>query len=389
MTDAIFGPSYEAFFLTTVVGTKLMLRDSLWSKRTKPEKRGILEKRISFWITNTVLPTITYIRQKHEIPAFATEAISDLQVFEKKDRSAVDLHLLMLTGASKQITEVTRKGDMDQEQAGKWLSLMRLTRGSDMFDAASQSVQCSFSRILDNLSGAHQRGQRQDAESSTKYPFFYPKSLYILVAYMVYFYTRSSVPGRVKHVTRFAIDIENKKMLEWEHLSGKLFDKIFKFRSHGLQRTDTEKVDDVHDVHFSVIDLPYKVLHQEIKEKGLPNVTELHRVLMRNMSSKICSIISTSTASFDDDEWYEQQTKVDEWTFLCAQAFENGEVNKKTLQGREKVLKNYILYRSSKKPYKPRCPDKFDRDIFIMGQVSSLYWRHFTQTGRAAQEFMI
>ena len=386
-TDAILGPFPEAFFFTSLMGTKLMLRDSRWSKRTQPENLARLQRRISFWFEKSVKPTFNVIAKNHKIPKFARKVVEAFKGYDKKDRSAVDLHVALLTSASEHIFDACQGdlGSQTVEKARTWFNLMQSTSNCRIVKRASSTVKSEFGRILQKHQEDNLHGQSWNAESCTEYPFFDPESLFILVAYMVYLYTKSSEPSRFSSKTKYAVEIEKKRMLDWENLSGEMFEHFFSVMSHGLHKTDTEEVANVQDVCFSLINLPYKDLHQYLQKHDVPSVSGLHSRVMGEFTSIFSTIAASS--QFGDDYYVQKQMAL--WTQVCANATSHAKMVKKTLQNREKVFMHSIRHRKCKKAYKPRSTYTFERDIFIMGHHSSLHWTHCTLQGRSARKYIV
>ena len=75
MKSDILGPNHEALFLVSVMGTKMMLRFWEWSGKSDPKKMSLLEKRISTWSQEVVVPELDEMVKNHKMPDFASEVV--------------------------------------------------------------------------------------------------------------------------------------------------------------------------------------------------------------------------------------------------------------------------------------------------------------------------
>lgn len=385
MKGDILGPNHEALFLASVMGTKMMLRSCEWSGEKDPKKMGLLEKRISIWSQEVVVPELDEIVKKHKMPDFASEVVN---TSDFASRPAL-LHTRLLINASKHLIELCRSGlgAKTMEKIKDWFGMMETTSRSRLCKLPPGSVETKITDVINDFRrfeiDSESLGESDANEDHPEYPYFDPHSLYIQVAYMVYFYTNSSEIARPPSTS---VGLGKKRtsrtfMYDWESLSGELFDQIFGIYTHGLHITDAPVT---RDYPFSLIQFPYKELREHVTAKGVPSVDFLHNTVMCTMSSKIADISTLQPSS--RGRWRNQ---IYQWTILCARATSKGlRFSKSIGQKREKVYRNYIKGRGTK-PYKARCPDYFERDIHIMGKLSSLYYLHFDPVGKVAKQFMI
>ena len=377
--DDILGLNFEGLFLATVMGTKLMLRSLRWSGEGDSKKLGPLQKGISVWSQKVIIPGLDEIVNQHDTPLFAREVLRKC-AFSRP----YNLHILLLMNASKHLMDLCESGLGPQTmvKVRDWFGMMKKTTESQLCKQTSRHVTNEFNRAVRDFSHFHIEESYDDI-GHPEYPYFDPHGLYIQVAYMVYFYTTSNEVARPPSTkVGFNKIMDEQLMCEWELHSGELFDEIFMIYTHGLHITDQPVTK---DYHFSLIKLPYKELRELVDEDKVPSVLELHQLVMRTMSSKLHDISSSQPSS--RGRWRYQTTN---WTRMCAHATALGkEVTKSKIQNREKVHKNYIKYRKSTKTYAPRDPDFFERDIHIMGGLSSLFYLYFDPVGREAQSYMV
>lgn len=387
MKDDILGPNHEALFLASVMGAKMMLRSRGWSGESDPQKLGLLEKRISVWSQEVIIRELDVIVKKHKMPEFASEVVKNSDF-----TSPALLHMRLLINASKHLIELchTGLGTQTMKKMEDWFGMMKTTRNSRLCDLCPQSVKNDINHVIRDFRHFEFASDSDANTGRPEYPYFDPHSLYIQVAYMVYFYTNSNEKARPPCTTVGAkTHMRKKLMYDWEYLSGELFDGIFGIYSHGLHIAD-EPVTTDH--HFSSIKLPYTELRNLVmgdddnpNPDGVPSVLELHNTVMRTMSCKLVDISTLQPSS--RGRWRNQ---IYQWTMLCAKATSNGvKISKSKTQNRESVLRNYVKSRTSTKPYTPRCPDYFERDIHIMGPLSSLYYTNFDPVGKVAKQFII
>ena len=384
MKPDILGPNHEAFFLVSVMGTKMMLRSWDWSGQSDPKKMSLLEKRISTWSQEVVVPELDEMVKKHEIPDFASEVVN-----ASSFTPPALLHTRLLVNASKHLIERCRSGlgAKTMEKIEEWFGMMATTSSSRLCELPPGSVETKITDVIhdfrDFMIDNESLGESDANKDHPEHPYFDPHSLYIQVAYMVYFYTNSREIARPPSTSVGLGKTRTNRnfMYRWESLSGELFDEIFEIFGHGLHVADAPVT---RDYHFSLIKLPYMELREHVMAKGVPSVDVVHKMVMCTLSSKISDIATLQPSS--RARWRFQTSR---WTVLCAKATSKGlKFSKSTGRNREKVLKNYIK-RSGAKPYKPRSPDYFERDIHVMGKLSSLYYLHFDPEGKVAKQFVI
>ena len=380
----ILGPNHEALFLVSVMGTKMMLRSWEWSGVSDPKKMSLLEKRMSTWSQEVVVPELDEMVKNHKMPDFASEVVNTSSF-----PSPALLHTRLLTNASKHLIELCRSGlgAKTMEKIKDWFRMMETTSSSRLCELPPRSVETKITDVIHDFRqfeiNNESLGESGANNDHPEYPYFDPHSLYIQVAYMVYFYTNSREIARPPSTSVGLRKTRTSRnfMYDWESLSGELFDQIFKIYTHGLHIADAPVT---RDYHFSLIKLPYTKLRKHVMAKGVPSVDVLHNMVMCTLSSKMSDISTKHPSS--KAKWRIQTYR---WTMLCAKATSKGlKFSKSTGRNREKVLKNYIKC-SGTKPYKPRSPDYFERDIHIMGKMSSLYYLHFDPVGKVAKQFMI
>lgn len=382
MKGDILGPNHEALFLACVMGTKMMLRSCEWSGESDTKKMGLLEKRISTWSQEVVVPELDEIVRKHKMPDFASEVVNTPDF----SSNPALLHTRLLINASKHLIELCRSGlgAKTMEKIQDWFGMMETTSRSRLCKLPSQSAETKITDVINDFRQFEiDSDSLGDWQDHPEYPYFDPHSLYIQVAYMVYFYTNSREVARPPSTSVGLGKTRTSRtlMYDWETLSGELFDEIFGIYTHGLHIADAPVTS---DYCFSLIKLPYVELRNHVTDKGVPSVDFLHKMVMCKMTSKIADISTLQPSS--RGRWRNQ---ICQWTVLCANATSKAlQFSKSIGRKREKVLRNYIKYRGTK-PYKPKCPDYFERDIHIMGQLSSLYYLHFDPVGKDAKQFII
>lgn len=385
MKSNILGPNHEALFLVSVMGTKIMLRSWKWSGKSDAKKMSLLEKRISAWSREVVVPELDEIVKNHKMPDFAREVVKT----SSDPPSPALLHTRLLINASKHLIELCRSGlgAKTIEKIKEWFGVMATTSSSRLCELPPGSEETKITNVIHDFRQFEIHNESLGESGANKdhpeYPYFDPHSLYIQVAYMVYFYTNSREIARPPFTSVGSVQTPTRRnfMYDWESLSGELFDQIFRICTHGLHIAD-EHVK--RDYHFSLIKLPYTELREHVMAKGVPSVDVLHNMVMCTLSSKMSDISTLQPSS--RVRW---RIQTYQWTMLCAKATSKGlKFSKSTGQNREKALKNYIKC-SGTKPYKPRCPDYFERDIHIMGKLSSLYYLHFDPVGKVAKPFVI
>ena len=345
---------------------------------------SLLEKRISTWSQEVVIPELDEMAKNHKMPDFASEVVNTSSF-----ASPALLHRHLLINASKHLIELCRSGlgVKTMKKIKDWFSMMETTSSSRLCELPPRSVETKIIDVIHDFRrfeiDNELLGESGANNDHPEYPYFDPHSLNIQVAYMVYFYTNSREIARPPSTS---VGLGKRRtsrnfMYDWESSSGELFDQIFGIYTHGLHIAD-EPV--TRDYHFSLIKLPYTKLREHVMDKGVPSVDKLHNMVMCTLSSKMSDISTLQPSS--RVRWRNQTYR---WTMLYAKATSKGlKFSKSSGQNREKVLKNYIKC-SGTKPYKSRSPDYFERDIHIMGELSSLYYLHFDEVGKATKQFMI
>jgi hypothetical protein len=376
--DDIMDIDVEGIFLSCIVGTKLMLsNENSWSGNRDPLVSGNLVKRVSIWHKYSLTPAMKDISEKHEVPLFAKQVV---QEFLKGNPHPVSLHIHLLCNASKHIEIQCEQGVglNTSRRVKKWIKMMKKTKESVLFDNASEEVKTKFSQSLQRLDWSVRNGPRTEEE----HPFFNHEVLFIKVAHMVYFYVRSNEDKRIPHTIYATVTVDEREMGIWENLSGILLEKILKTNSHVLGVTDESTVAILPFTH--IIELPYQELKEEIMENRIPAVDKLHKCVMTAM----CSALQKITVEYDLQLVDQLEDQLNDLRDLFATAHANNEYAKKVSNNREKNRRSDLRKQNKQRTYTPRDPTFFQRDIFIMGNLSA-YYKVCTPIGRAAKLFRI
>ena len=417
MTDIITAFNPDALFFASAFATRLMTRVKDWDLEDDIVRIGFLAKRISLW-DHATRKVYDRMASDHNIPPFAKKV---MDFVSDNNENAIDLHIKLLTSATR---EIRRQGDDnqygtgDQKKFREWYAIMRQTKDSLLYERASNEEKSKFetevSRLELNIDPpAELLGPRDVA------PLFDPQSLFIYVAHLVYYYTKSTEEGRLPS-TKFAKSVM--RMKEWESCSGFLIGQVFSATDQGLWQTNGESNDEEDDVEeydrggeeqgedggdkegdveeydrggeeqgedggdnegddeeddeddVNIFQgLPYHELEEQmcLDELHLPSIFGLHtRVL--NKFNAIWTERAHQSLPVNDP----QRRLLNRFSELCDMTTDYFNLYEKTLLNREKTTRHSIKNRKRDangelKEYSPRRPmNGFQRDIFIMGTGS-------------------
>lgn len=365
---------------------------SYWSGARDQVKYGNLSKRVSLWHMHAFRPGMRDLATIHSPPKFARDVLSGKGVDWRVEGSASRLHLFLLLSASKQIIasvgadEEVGVGPLTCRGVQQWFHMMGITKRSELYANAqvTRSFDAEFQYILDEGRMATEYSEAGDAE----HPYFNPEALFLRVAHLVYFYTKSEEQGRLPFTTNIEqmVEITQEKMEEWEYFSGELISEVLKVHpdKNGLHLTDRD-LTEIPVIHFAQIKLPYRELKEKIDDKGIPCVQTLHEEVMQRSMSALHSASKGDGRPFTPAQRYE----MDRLAFLMGHMQTYHQSIKPILQNREKVRRSYIKGRNQQsKPYKAKLNSlSFQRDIFVMGTSSSHFFNSMDSAGRNAASY--
>lgn len=373
--DDIMGLDVEAWVILTFVATNVMLSGHWsWSGVGDSKTNGHLSKRVSCWHMLSLRRGMSSLVSFHAPPKFARDALEAAG----SERSASGLHLNLLTSASKHILASFRAesvGRVTAEGVRKWFDMMQQTRDSRLFGQASRSIKEQFKYVL----GEGARSVRFDSYGEKEHPYFNPEALFLRVAHMVYFYTKSNENGRPPSYKHATIEIGQKDMTKWEYVSGELLSTVLCIvPQHGLYHLTNAP----ENIPFAQINLPYQDLKGDIDRNGIPCVLKLHQSVVQSALATVHGISRRSGHPFMQAE----RREMSRLNYILSHMLNYNEELKKKLQKREKVRRHYIKGRiKAGKPYNASIRLGFQRDIFVMGHYSSHFFHFVNATGRNAQ----
>lgn len=381
----IMNANPEAQFLAGVFATRLMLSTG-WSCLEKQGMSELCDMQIARWDAGVVNPVMKQLVETHKVPSFAKEVVNNNKLAE----NIPGLHIHLLACASRDILQECKRetglGSDTFELVGKWFTMMRSTKNSSLYENAPIAEQHRLNSVIRDFN-SHMVGEHTGI--GQEHPFFDPEIIFIYVAHLVFFYTKSDQEDCLPSTEFTKLHADASEMQQWEKLSGELFEEIFKINCHGLGVIEQHGVSDK-DYRFAMINLPYEELKKELATNDIPSVMNLHISVMQKMYAKLSSISSCHSWYYHVNSWKE----VGKFEKFCGMAYQQFEEMRQIHGNKDKNLKWRLKERKKqahKKPYKPKSITKYQclRDVFVMGNSSSIYFRTSTPLGRATKKFKL
>lgn len=380
--QGIVGLDPEALILSQILATKLMLGDEGWSNGDDVNMSSDLTKRVSAWHKNTLQPLLKTVTDAHEVPRFASYALNAHP--NPEDGCPITLHIQLLTKASKEILESCAEeiSSNTWEKVDQWFGFLFSVRESQLFrQVHNERFENEFNYCLakyERMSRLH----RGEGNGGNEFHFFDPTSIFIKVAHMVYFYTKSNEEDRPPSIRTASITVSAEKMVTWERISGCLFLDIIIPVQRGLRFAESMGVTPT--VRFSLMDLPYSHLRQNMTEsiRGIPSIKHLQESVSSAMLGAIDDrYLLVPNMTLDQEDYLALGIqRLEKWAHIANDA------NKKMHKIVQNCEKQRTHYRHSRENYRPVHPRHFQRDIFVTGD-ESYYYNYVMNAGMPRRSF--
>lgn len=356
----VFGPCAASIFICSIVGVEALLRGKL----DDPKQDASLIKRVSVWsdvLAHDIIPDIV---KGHQLAGFEKRALKNRVRY---GNGRINLHISLLLHASKEMIKLCKHGLGKSTGAcvKTWFCLMKRTKESELFRRASAELREELCNVCNNFARKF-----HDIQDGMERPFFHPSLLFVRVALMVWFLTKSNnteytIPN-MKELQE-PLSEDSGDMTLWEHLSGKLVSDFLQADLHGLNLLKDNREDDQKPSFFEIIHLPYQLVKSNLDDSRsivkVPSVIHAHDKVMVRLSEVVSKEISGLSSI---TEW--EYGEVSKWEDLARRAMKANrkKVNDKTLNC-EKARNHYYKRRDFNNP---RHPTRFLRNAFLLGECS-------------------
>lgn len=369
----------ERILLASVYATKMMfLRFQDSSQATDDKKIFTIIRKISCWHELILSPNTVKITNEHQVPDLFAGVFTTLpNRFFHDEGDLCGLHVFLLLISSNHILDKMGQGfgPKTEKEVSLWFDLMVTTKDSSLFEPIKLNLKEQFRLMI-------QKFNSLSLEVSTEeHEFFNHKFLFLHVAHLVKFYSKSPVGNDLPHSNHVKMTPTHVSMLQWEKRSGRLFEEIFELKSHGFLFFDCE------DGNVANLDegiqLPYMLLDESDDfidtSDELPSLHGVHTEVI-NIFEKYISKNTNASPRYQSTD---QQDKVDELLQSTKILLKN---RRFIFRLREKQRRNYRKNKcNKKKAYHPKTPTVFERDMFCFGEYSSYHYIRSNYRLRASE----
>ena len=356
------------------VATEMMFQEGNWLDGNAQSKGDII-KRVSVWSNNHLRETMPEVVETYNLPppSFAAKAMEEWK--KNESNSLFDLHIGLIVQASSELLSglVEGVGEQNVHEVNQWFNLMKSVTESCLFNSASQTLRIKLTKVCKKFTSLTDPTSLCDGP---EHPFFHHKLLFLRVALMVCFYTktngiiarpvtedsgrieREAPLGRIPHCINNTLSIGVSEMVSWEIKSGILVSKMLHADEHGMHRMGD-------NVSLVWINLPYQSMWSS-SQKGkacLPSVTATHQAVLfdlgRVLNSRLRCMSSITL-------W--EKNQFDTFNELVAKTRQVHTRTDKSIISSEKGRRSY--YRKYQVTKGPIDPTAFARTTCVLGKHS-------------------
>lgn len=353
----------ERTVLTSLFAMRVLISGwNRWSTGKTALVAGDTLKRISQWYNVTLKEMTRVMTSDHNPPKFARYVLR-LKRADCYSKNPSGVHICLLTSASMHLLDKCSMGlgPLTHNKMLRWGELLRLTRDSSLFMDAPSMAKTEFITTYDDLEKLNQQNSSYFKDhpdlNSEEHPFLNVESLFIQIAHMVWFYSKTHGYDSLPHYHPFWT-FDRVKMRRWENYSGELFTNVFELTNHGLDATFDGVME---PTTIANIQLPYDSLKFEITAQ-LPSLSDLHKEIIQSLVGETNKI----SEEYDNSRhlWYSESRRAIKY---FNQAVELNEQVTDRSYDAEKYRRHY---RKKHPGSRVKHPTEFQRDAFLMGANS-------------------